>query len=127
MPHCKQWQKHSKSKEASPTVTNRPSKRKQWTDQQILAAIEVVENSCGTYQATKEHKVPKLTLKNRLTGRVVHGTNPGPHPYFNKQKDELAEYLVQTAQVGYGKTRRQVKCTVENDVEEKGKSKARES
>ena len=52
---------------------------------------------------------------------MVRGTNPGPRPYLSKQEgDELADYLVQTAQVGYGKTRRQVKCIVEKDAEEKG-------
>ena len=98
MPHRKRrHNKRSKSKVASPTVTNRPSKRKQWTNQQMLAAIEAVENGCGVNQAAKEHGVPKSTLKDRLSGRVVHGTNPGPRPYLNKQEeDELADYLVQT-------------------------------
>ena len=87
----------------------------------MLAAIEAVENGYGVNQAAKEHGVPKSTLKDRLSGRVVHGTNPGPRPYLNKQEeDELADYLVQTAQVGYGKTRRQVKCIVEKVAEEKG-------
>ena len=58
---------------ASATVTNGPSKRKQWTDQQMLAAIKVVENGCGTNQAAKEHGVPKSTLKDRLSGRVYPG------------------------------------------------------
>ena len=35
----------------------------------------------------------------------------GSGPCLNKQKDqELMDYHVLTAQVGYGKTRRQVKC-----------------
>ena len=122
----KRWHKRFKSKVASPTVTNRPSKRKQWTDQQMLAAIEAVENGCGTNQAAKEHGVTKSTLKDRLSGRVVHGTNPGPRPYLSKrEEDELADYLVQTAKVGYGKTRRQVKCIVEKVADEKGTLKAK--
>ena len=122
----KRWHKCSKSKVASPTVTNRPSKRKQWTDQQMLEAIEAVENGCGTNQAAKEHGVPMSTLKDRLSGRVVHGTNPGPRPYLSKrEEDELANYLVQTAKVGYGKTRRQVKCIVEKVADEKGTLKVK--
>ena len=105
---------------ASPTVTNRPSTRKQWTDQQMLAAIEAVDNGCGTNQAAKEHGVPKSTLKDRLSGRVVHGTNPS-----KREEDELADYLIQTAKVGYGKTRRQVKCIVEKIADEKGTLKGK--
>ena len=87
----------------------------------MLAAIEAVENGCGPNQAAKEHGVPKSTLKDRLSGRVVHGTNPGPRPYLNKEEEnELADYLVQSTQMGYGKTRRQVKCLVEKVAEEKG-------
>lgn len=87
----------------------------------MLAAIEAVENGCGPNQAAKEHGVPKSTLKDRLSGRVVHGTKPGPRPYLNKEEEnELADYLVQSAQMGYGKTRRQVKCLVEKVAEEKG-------
>ena len=64
----------------------------------MLVAIEAVEKGCGPNQAAKEHGVPKSTLKDRLSGRVVHGTNPGPRPYLNKQEEaELAEYLVQSA------------------------------
>ena len=121
MPRGKRWPKRAQSKLSPTTVSNRPSKRKQWSDEQMLAAIEAVEKGCGPNQAAKEHGVPKSTLKDRISGRVVHGTNPGPRPYLNKQEEaDLADYLVQSAQVGYGKTRRQVKCLVEKVAEEKG-------
>ena len=68
-----------------------------------------IEKGCGPNEAAKEHDVPKSTLKDRLSGRVVHGTNPGRQPHPNKKKI-----------VGYGKTRRQVKCLVQKVAEEKG-------
>ena len=33
--------------------------------------------------AARDHGVPITTLKNRLSGRVIHGTNPGPVLYLN--------------------------------------------
>ena len=75
----------------------------------MLAAIEAVENGCVQNQA---HGIPKSTLKYRLSGRIVHGTNPGYRPYLNRQEE--------AALVGYGKTRRQVKCLVGRVAEEKG-------
>ena len=68
--------------------------------------IEAVENGCGLNQAAKEHRVPTSTLKDRLSDRVVLGTNPGHRPYLNKEENEFADYLVHSAQMGYGKTRR---------------------
>lgn len=50
-----------------------------------------------------------------MRGRVVHGTNPGPSTYLDKDEEHaLAEHLIDAAKIGYGKTRRQVKGIVEN-------------
>ena len=71
--------------------------------------------------AARDHGVPPTTLKNRLSGRVVCGTNPGPVPYLdNKEEQELEEYLTQANKVGYGKTRRQVKVIAERVANDKG-------
>ena len=43
--------------------------------------------------SARDHGVSVTTLKNRLSGRVVHGTNPGPAPYLNTRKeDKFVEY-----------------------------------
>ena len=40
----------------------------------------------------------------RHTGRVVHGTNPGPQPYLNKAEEaELRDFVVIVGQIGYEK------------------------
>ena len=46
--------------------------------------------------AARDHGVPQTTLKNRLSGRVLDGTNPGPVPYLsNEEEQELEEYLTE--------------------------------
>ena len=51
-------------------------------------------------------EVPRTTLKDRLSGRVNHGTNPGPVPYLTKEEGtELFDFLVQASSIGYGKTK----------------------
>ena len=58
--------------------------------------------------------MPLSTLKDRFNGRVVHGTKPGPRSYLSKDDEsELADFLVECAKLGFGKTRRDVKCIVE--------------
>ena len=57
----------------------RTGKRKLWTNEQMEAAM--LSAGKGTMSANKAadlHGVPRSTLKDRLSGRVVHGTNPGP-------------------------------------------------
>lgn len=54
-------------------------------------------------------EVPRTTLKDRLSGRVKHGTNPGPIPYLTREEEaELASFLIECSSMGYGKTRREV-------------------
>ena len=60
-------------------------------------------------------------MKDRLSGRVIHGTKPGPVPYLTvAEEDELEKYVVDACELGYGKTRRQVKGIVEKVAVEKG-------
>ena len=61
-------------------------------------------------QAADLHGVPRSSLKNRLSGRVQHGVNSRPKPYLSKEEEsELADHLIHVANLGYGKTRRDVK------------------
>ena len=94
---------------SAPAVLKTPEKkkRKKWSDEQMVAAVESVEKglSCVN-QAALQHGVPKSSLKNRLSGRVVHGANQGPRPYLDKS--ELSEFLQKGSLIGYGKTRKDV-------------------
>ena len=46
-------------------------------------------------KAAKLYGVPPSTLKDRLSGRVVHDVNPGPKQYLTKQEEkELTDQLV---------------------------------
>ena len=62
---------------------------------------------------------PRSTLKDRLNGRVKHGTNPGPKPYLTAKEAELMSHLFQAADLGFGKTRHDVKCIVETYAQQK--------
>ena len=64
--------------------------------------------------AAKLYGVPPSTLKDQLSGRVVHGVNPGRKQYLTKQEEkELADHLILSAKVGYDKTCRDVMNLVE--------------
>ena len=97
------------------------ARRKQWTDESMLAAMEAAKK--GTMSINKAavlHGVPPTTLKDRLSGKVVHGTAPGPKQYLSAEEEaELASHLVEVAQVGYGKTRKQVMHIAEQVARDK--------
>ena len=88
----------------------------------MLAAITMAENGeVSANQAADAHGVPRSTLKDRLNGRVTHGTKPGPRPYLDsREESELVDYLFNAAKTGFGKTRQQIKCIAENVAKEKG-------
>ncbi len=89
--------------------------RMQYSEEQMLGAIESVNKGMSRTAAAEQHGVPLSTLKDRFNGRVVHGTRPGPRSYLSKNEEgELSDFLLECAKIGYGKTRRDVKCIVES-------------
>ena len=112
----------SKSAPASLCITsNRPSKRKTWTDEQMLAAMKAVEEGHPINQAARDHGIPKTTLKDRISGRVTHGSNPGPKQYLTSSEEkELGDFLKNCVQIGYGKTRRDAMGIAESVAVDKG-------
>ena len=106
---------------SAPPVLVSPKKRLKWTNESMLAAIKAVQNGSSVSMAAVCHNVPRMTLQDRLSGRVVHGTKPGPVPYLNKDEEaNLAEFLEVVSDVGYGKTKKQIKNMVESAARDKG-------
>ena len=66
---------------SAPAVLSSPhkKKRKQWSDESMLLAMEAVKNGTPIQRAAKLHGVPRTTLHDRTSGRVQHGRKPGPH------------------------------------------------
>ncbi len=95
-------------------------KRKQWTDQQMRAALKAVQEGAGINRAAGDHGVPASTLKGRVSGRVKHGVKPGPKPYLcTEEEGELSSFLKTCATVGYGKTRKDVMHIAESVARDK--------
>ena len=99
---------------------SRSSVRKKWSDKQMRDAMDSVFDGMSANKAADLHGVPRSTLKDRTGGKVIHGSNPGPKPYLNVEEErELAGYLIEASNIGYGKTRKDVLSLVESYVEKK--------
>ena len=75
------------------------------------ALYGVTHDGLSGNKAANLHVVPRSTLKDR---HVKHGTKPGPKPYLTVEEEaELTSHLLQAADIGFSKTRHDVKCIVE--------------
>ena len=86
----------------------------------VDAINDVTSNCLSANSAAKKHGVPPSTLKDRLSGRVLHGSKPGPKPHLSAAEEkELAGHLIDAANIEYSKTRGEVLTIVERHVESK--------
>ena len=86
-------------------------KRKQWSNEAMKAAMKSVsDENTPVSQAAKIHGVPKSTLHDRISGKVYHGDKPGPEQLLSPvEEEEIANFLIEVAQAGCGKTRKEVR------------------
>ena len=95
-------------------------KRMKWSAEAMVRAMKAVEDGSSIPLAAKSHNVPRMTLQDRMMGKVVHGTKPGESPYLNTEEEkELAEFIVENASVGYGKNRAQIMSMAEKVARDK--------
>jgi len=72
-------------------------------------------------RAAENYKVPRTTLLDRISGKVIHGSKSGPSPYLNKEEEsDLANFVAEVSEIGCGKIRKQIKGMVEKVANEKG-------
>ena len=63
----------------------------------------------GQNRAALEYGVPPTTLKDRFSGRVVHGTNIGTKPYLTNEKEkEHMDFYIICLKMGYGKSNKKL-------------------
>ncbi len=101
----------------------RPKKYKSWTTTQLHAAIEAVKKEgLPLRQAAEEYCIPKSTLQDHLSGKVLMGETSGKRFLDDEEEEELVSFLIGCAKVGYPRSRKEVIALVQAALEAKGKS-----
>ena len=110
------WKKRRKD-----SPSNRPKKMKLWSEESMVLAMEAVSGGrMGLNQAARNYYVPRSTLRDRISGRVKHGTKSGPKPYLSvEEEQELVAFLKQASAMGYGKTKKEILAMVQKTMEKK--------
>ena len=83
---------------------------KQWSEVSMSAAIRaVVQDNISVRRASELYNIPRSTLADRITGRVLPGAKSGPPKVLtDEEEEELVSFLCRLSDIGYPKTRRQV-------------------
>ena len=105
------------------TLTGRPTKYKTWKQQHFSRAVEAVKEGKLTVQrAALEFNIPRSTLHDPVSGRVVVGGQCGQEKYLaDEEEDELEAFLVGCASIGFAKSRSQVIEIVQQVMSRKGR------
>ena len=87
---------------------------KNWDDAVIESALEEVSSGSMTIRrAAEEYGVPRSTLGDRASGGVVPGTKSGAPTYLSpEEEEELVQFLIGSADIGYPKSVREVRALV---------------
>ena len=104
---------------------DRPLRYKSWNAENMMRAIEAVQkNQCTIREASEIYRVPKSTLHDRISGKVIHGTCSGPERYLtDTEENSLVNFLRKCCSIGFARSKKQVMALVNEIVQKKGKAR----
>lgn len=89
----------------------------------MTEAVKAVETGMSLRQAAKVYNVPVETTRQRVQGKVAVDCKPGPATMFCKEEEnELVDYVVQMANMGFVLTRGDLQLTAYRLAKRLGKS-----
>ena len=80
-------------------------KYKQWDNMSMNYAMKaVMEEGLSIRRAAERYSIPKSTLGDRISGRVLPGSISGPPKLLTEHEEaELEKFIFHCAAIGYGK------------------------
>ena len=96
-----------------------------WNAESMAKAIAAVQKTeCMIREASEIYKVPKLTLHDRISRKVIHGTCSGPERYLTDTEEiGLIKFLHKCFSIGFARPEKQVMALVDEILQKKGKTK----
>ena len=79
---------------------------KAWSDESMTNAIsEVTLEGMNVRRAAETYGVPRSTLGDRISGRIVHRKSSGASSFLtDDEEEELLSFILGCASIGYSKT-----------------------
>ena len=96
-------------------VAARPGMYKHWNEVKMGRAIDsVITDGVSVRRAALEFKIPRSTLNDRISGRVLPGAVSGRPKYLsNDEEKELVRFLQKCSFIGYPRSRKEVIAIVQ--------------
>ena len=88
------------------SAATRPTLYKQWTPGRMNSALKaVIEERDSVRAAAQKFNVPKSTLGDRVSWRVLPGATSGRDTYLSvEEEEELVRFLCRSSAIGHGRT-----------------------
>ena len=103
----------------------RPASYRQWTEHRMREALSAIGVGMTVRKASVVYGIPRTTLNDHKLGKVRPGALPGrPTLLSTKEEEDLVNFLVESAAMGYGRTRRDVLDIVSRMAQQRGIKKA---
>ena len=84
-------------------------------------ALSAIDMGMGVSKAALTYGIPRTTLNDHKLGKVLAGAHPGrPTLLTTKEEEDLVQFLIEAAAIGYGKSRKDVLNIVEAMLANKG-------
>ena len=104
-------------------ATGRPQSYRKWNGESetLMRACNAIREGMSVRRAAEEYDIPRSTLHDYATGKVIFGAKSGPRSYLSPNEEaELATFILGMTSVGYSRTVKQVVDMVQNVVNQKG-------
>ncbi len=106
---------------SSGATTGRPCSYKHWDDDTLEKASKAVSYGMSIRRASEEYDIPRSTLHDHISGRIMFGAKSGPKSYLTPtEEDELVNFLSGMNSVGYSRTVKQIIEIVQAACDAKG-------
>ena len=108
-----------------PLPFHRAATYKNYESQTMSQAMKaVIEGGLSIRLAAEKFNIPRTTLGDRISGRVLPGSVSGPPELLtDDEESELEGFIFHCASMGYGKTRKDVISLVERYLLYRGRDK----
>ena len=106
------------------STSGRPHSYRHWSEEKLYQACKEVQEGKSIRHAAQSFGIPKSTLHDRVSGKVMFGARSGPTAYLTEEEeDELVAFLTGCASIGYARSKKQVIAMVQSVMHSKGLDK----
>ena len=104
------------------TVSTRPLKYREYTQSHLEQACKAVREGLSVRRAAEEYQIPKSTIEDHISGKVLSGSKSGQRYLSEQEEEELVTFILEAAKIGFTCTRKDIMSLVQTTVNAKGKN-----